>query len=46
MLGEKLRTGVVRIKDEVLKVDQLLLIGNISEKDRINSNSEEERKKL
>ena len=37
---------VVRIQDEALTVDKLLLIGDISEEDWSNSNSEEENKEL
>ena len=37
---------MVRRQDEALTVDQLLLIGNIYEKDWVKSNSEEERKEL
>ena len=36
---------MVRRQDEALTVDQLLLIGDIYEKDRVKSNSEEGKKK-
>ena len=45
MIGRLRRTGVVRRQDEALTVDQLLLIGDIYEKDRVKSNSEEGKKK-
>ena len=38
--------GVTRNQDKALMADQLLLIGNISKKDRVQSNSEEEKKAL
>ena len=38
ILGEKRRMGVVRSQDEALTVNQLLLIGYISEKDWVKSN--------
>ena len=38
--------GVLIRQDEALTVDQLLLIGDIYEKDRVKSNSEEEEKEL
>ena len=38
--------GVVRRQDEALKVDQLLLIGDIAEKDWLKSNFEEKKKEL
>ena len=38
--------GVVRRQDEALTVDQLLLIGDIAEKDWVKSNSEDENKEL
>ena len=45
-LGENRRMAVVRSQDEALTVDQLLLIGEISEEDWSKSNSEEENKEL
>ena len=41
MMGGKRSMGVVRRQYEALTVDQLLLIGNIAEKYRVNSNHEE-----
>ena len=38
--------GVTRKQDKALMADQLLLIGNISKKDWVQSNSEEEKKAL
>ena len=38
--------GVARRQDEALKFDQLLLIGDISKKDWVKSNYEEEKKEL
>ena len=46
MLGGKLKIGLVRNQDKVLTVDQLLLGGNISEKECVQSNYEEEKKEL
>ena len=46
MLREKRRMGVVRRQDEALKVDKLLLIGEISEEGWSKSNYEEEKKEL
>ena len=45
-MGEKRRTGVARRQDDALTVNQLLLIGDITEKDWLKSNSEEENKEL
>ena len=42
--GEKRRMGVVISQEKTLTVDQLLLIGEIAEKDRINLDYEEENK--
>ena len=46
ILREKLRMGVVKSQDEALTVDQLLLIGDIADKDWVKSNPEEEKKEL
>ena len=46
MLGGKRSMGVVRRQDEALTVDQLILIGEIAEKDWLKSNYEEEKKEL
>ena len=46
VLGGEWRMGVLIRQDEALTVDQLLLIGDIYEKDRVKSNSEEEEKEL
>ena len=41
ILGKKRRMGVARRQDKVLTVDQIILIGNIAEKEWIRSNSKE-----
>ena len=46
VLKKKRRIGVLRRKDEALTADQLLLIGNIYEKDSAKLNYEEEEKEL
>ena len=43
MLGTKHRMRVVRNQDRALTVDQLLLIGDIAEKDWVQSNSDKEK---
>ena len=46
MLGAKRIIGVLRSQDEALTVNQLLLIGDISEEYWSKSNFEEEKKEL
>ena len=46
MLGDKQRMGVMIRQNEALTVDQLLFMGDISEKDRVKSNYEEKKKEL
>ena len=46
IMGAKQRMVVVRRQDEALKVNRLLLIGEISEEDWSKSNYEEEKKEL
>ena len=46
MQEEKHSRVVVRRQGEALTLDQLLLIGDIDEKDWVKSNSDEEKKEL
>ena len=46
IMGEKRIMGMVRSKEDVLPVDQLLLVAEIAEEYWSKSNSEEEKKEL